>query len=192
MQIVELVSYFREDKQSLHRLKELRLSQHFTSIPFDIRKGAVTLFMAEVLRKCVKDDNADPDFFHFLVDTLTLLDDRTTHTAIMPVFFMAQLTQWLGIRPTIGLVPASGQVYFDLKDGTTTAHPDAFADTAGPEITNAFFQVLQTEAEQLGSLQMDASLRRDLLQMILRYFRHHIDQFDQIKAHEVLNTVFHG
>ena len=54
MMVVEMVAYYRDDPTALNRLKELRAGEIWKAIPFDIRRGAVALFMAEICRKSIQ------------------------------------------------------------------------------------------------------------------------------------------
>jgi DNA repair protein RecO (recombination protein O) len=190
MQVIELVSYFKDSGKSLHRLKEVRLAQHFERIPFDVRRGAITLFMAEVLRKCIREEQEDPAFFAFLVDTLTLLDAPDCPLPLMPAWLLAQLTDWLGIRPSGELEPDGETVFFDLREGATTHTPSPFSEQMDTVTTQYLFQML--EATDLHQLQIPAAARKTLLDGLLKYYAFHVDKFNQVNAHEVLNTVFHG
>jgi DNA repair protein RecO (recombination protein O) len=190
MQILELVSYFKDSGKSLHRLKEVRLAQHFERIPFDVRRGAVSLFMAEVLRKCIREEQEDTAFFAFLVDTLVLLDSPDCPLALMPAWLLAQLTDWLGIRPSGELEPDGVTVFFDLREGATTLTPSPFSEQMDVVSTHHLFALL--ECTDLRTMQIPAQERKVLLEGLLKYYAFHVDKFNQINAHEVLNTVFHG
>ena len=54
MMVVDLVAYYRDDPNAMNRLKELRAGEVWQAIPFDIRRGAVALFMAEICRKSIQ------------------------------------------------------------------------------------------------------------------------------------------
>jgi DNA repair protein RecO (recombination protein O) len=193
MQVLEIVSYYREGDQVLHRLKEARMSQYFDHIPFDVKRGAVVLFMAEVLRKCIREAQADSGLFHFLIDTLTFLDTPEAPLAVMPAWFLAQLTDWFGFMPSEDEIPADGQLaYFDLRDGALVLTPDPLSDQLAPDLAQCLFSLLKTDTSRLAQLQLTASQRKALLNGLLKYYAYHIDKFGQVNAHEVLNTVFHG
>ena len=74
MQPVEIVSYFKENTKSLHRIKEIRPYIVYKSIPFDFKKGAVSLFFAEVCRKSIQTAEADTGLYYFLEEMLSFLD----------------------------------------------------------------------------------------------------------------------
>ena len=65
MSMVDLVVYEREDKE-LNRIKEIKAGHVFQGIPFDLSKGVIGLFMAELARKTIKEATSNPELFQFL------------------------------------------------------------------------------------------------------------------------------
>ncbi|MBK8554572.1 MAG: DNA repair protein RecO [Lewinellaceae bacterium] len=133
MTVVDMVAYFRENSASMHRLKEMRASEVFTSIPFDIRRGAVTLFMAEICRKCVHDHEPNQELFHFLCHNLQFLDSTDQPIANLHLHFLIQLTAYLGFQPQ---GEPEGETFFDLREGE-------FSSVPAPH--GAYLEATQTE-----------------------------------------------
>src|SRR5690349_5064937 len=65
--ILELVVYHNELKQ-LNRIKEFKWNYIYRQILSDVPKNAVALFMIELLTKCLKQPEPNPDLFHFTED----------------------------------------------------------------------------------------------------------------------------
>ena len=64
MTLVEMVVYHRDDK-SMTRIKEIKAAHIYHSIPFDIRKGAIGMFMIEVARKTIRESEENRALFQF-------------------------------------------------------------------------------------------------------------------------------
>jgi DNA repair protein RecO (recombination protein O) len=194
MQVLDIVSYFKDSGKALNRLKEVQLSIHFERIPYDVRRGAVSLFIAEVLRKSIGEELEDRAFFQFLVETVTLLDQGPDEVIpLIPAWLLAQLTDWLGIRPAISdAFDDHDIILLDLRDGATTNLPNPLSEQLEADTTRLFFLLLETPSFELEQVVISANERRALLSGLLKYYQYHIDKFQQINAHEVLNTVFHG
>jgi len=77
MMVVDLVAYYRDDPNAMNRLREMRVAEVWQRIPFDIRRGAVALFMAEICRKCIQETEENRELFHFLIHTLRWLDQTS-------------------------------------------------------------------------------------------------------------------
>src|SRR3954462_14000416 len=65
--ILDLVVYHNELK-NIQRLKEYKWGYLFTHILTDVPKNAVALFMIEILTKCLKQPEANPELFAFAED----------------------------------------------------------------------------------------------------------------------------
>ena len=68
MSIVDVSGYYKNER-SLHRVKDLKLSFLYESLPFDVIKASVGTFMIELSRKCIKEESANPELFQFLVSS---------------------------------------------------------------------------------------------------------------------------
>ncbi|RME94235.1 MAG: DNA repair protein RecO, partial [Bacteroidetes bacterium] len=98
MSLIEVVAYEREDKD-LNRLKEVRPAYLFQSIPFDVRKGAIGLFMVEIARKAIREREPNAALFHFLFQSFRYLDQTTQGNSNLHLSFLLELSRYLGIAP---------------------------------------------------------------------------------------------
>src|SRR5205085_7273201 len=71
--ILDLIVYHNELK-NLHRIKEFKWDHLYQHIFSDIKKNGVALFMVELLTKCLKQPESNPDLFYFMEDSLVHLD----------------------------------------------------------------------------------------------------------------------
>ena len=74
---IELVAYYNESK-NLHRIKEVSVSKIYTRINQDIHYSAISTFILEISRQCIRDSSAHPELYFFLENSLTKLDDAQT------------------------------------------------------------------------------------------------------------------
>src|SRR4030095_15783391 len=85
--ILDLIVYHNE-LRNLQRIKEFRWAHLYQNIFSDIKKNAVSLFMVELLTKCLKQPEANEDLFQFAEDAFLHLDQSSeTVTANFPLFF---------------------------------------------------------------------------------------------------------
>ena len=63
--ILDLIVY-HNDLRNLQRMKEFRWGHLYQNIFSDIKKNAVSLFMVELLAKCLKQPEANEDLFSFV------------------------------------------------------------------------------------------------------------------------------
>jgi DNA repair protein RecO (recombination protein O) len=187
MSVVELVASYRSDGQRLHRLKEVRAAEIFTAIPFEIRRGAVALFMAEISRKCIHDHESNPALFDFLLDYLRLLD-RTPHPiANLHLHFLLHLSGFLGFQPEHEQEEA---VYFDLKEGVFVEFAPAHPYFLDPEDAGWVSRLLACEAETCHELPIPRATRKRVQQRLLQFYQFHVPGFDGLNTPDVLDLVF--
>ena len=187
MSVVELVASYRTDGQRLHRLKEVRAAEIFTAIPFEIRRGAVALFMAEICRKCIHDHESNPALFDFLLDYLRLLD-RTPHPiANLHLHFLLHLSGFLGFQPEY---EQEEVVYFDLKEGVFAEIAPAHPYFLDPEDAGWVSRLLACEAETCHELPIPRATRKRVQQRLLQFYQFHVPGFDGLNTPDVLDLVF--
>ena len=96
--ILDLVVYHNEFK-NLQRIKEYKWAHLYQHIFSDVRKNSVALFMVELLTKCLKQPEPNPELFYFVEDALVHLDrSGDTVAANFPLFFALHLAVFFGFR----------------------------------------------------------------------------------------------
>lgn len=185
MHLVEIVASHREN-QSLHRISEARAAPVFQSIPYDIRKSTVAIFLNEILYKCLRQQAADESLFDFVFHAISWLDMTDDMPAAFHLHFLMRLTRFLGFQPAI---QRAGQRYFDLREGVFCAHKPAhpvFLD----EPLAAHLQLLASSPmDATQTLRIPAAARRELLHKIVLYYQLHIDGLGEVKSLPILEEL---
>lgn len=188
MTVVDMVAYFRDDEAALNRLKELRADEVWTRIPFDIRRGAVALFMAEICRKSIHEAEENRDLFDFLTESLRWLDTTPHPIANLHLHFLLSLSGWLGFQPEAEENDRSEQ-FFDLREGVFSPVPPPHAQFMEPEPTRRLLQLLQSPLESVHEVVMTRGERKALLEHLLRFYQLHLPAFSEVHTPEVLEMV---
>lgn len=186
MSLVDLVAYERPDRD-LHRLKEIRPAYVYQSIPFDVRRGAVGLFMAEVARKTLHEAEENRRLFAFLYDIFVHLDASAQAVANLHLYFLLELSLYIGFMP--GGACSAQTPFFDLQEGVfvpLSSHHVHCLDEADSQLLH---QLLQSSPDTCHSVAMSAEQRRAMLQHLLSYYALHIENMPDINAHVVLREV---
>ncbi len=187
MSLLDMVVYHRSDKQ-LHRIKEIKPAYIFKAIPFDIKKGAVGLFMAEMARKTIREEEQNVPLFNFLFDAFTQLDDTAQSVANFHLCFLLHLSRYLGFAP--GGTYCSDTPIFDLREGIyVKGSPldQAFVEGAP---SAALYALLQHRLEEAHEIKLPADQRKVLLRQLLDFYRLHIENLPAINSHDILQEVF--
>lgn len=189
MTVVEMVSYFREETGALHRLKELRAAEVWHQIPFDIRRGAVALFMAEICRKSLHEAEENRELFEFLFAHLHWLDTTPHPIANLHLHFLLVLSGFLGFQPQTESAEGS-ELFFDLKEGTFSPVPPLQPDYLEPGQTSQMLALLAAPLESCHEVPVTRPERKALLQKLLQFYRLHVPGFSEVNTPEILEMVF--
>lgn len=186
--MLDLVVYHNELKH-LNRIKESKWSFLYRHIFSDVPKNAVALFMIELLTKCLKQPEANPELFEFCEDAFAHLDE--SNEAVManfPLFFALHLPNFFGFR--INEDYSGINSILDLQEGTfVPERPDHlhFLEGRQAEVTNELLKVLQPR--ELQEIRLNHDFRRELLLAYETYYRLHIQDFGTMKTLPVLKEV---
>jgi DNA repair protein RecO (recombination protein O) len=184
LHLLDMVVYHKNTGQ-VQRIAELKNSPVLQTIPYDVIKSCLVLFLNEVLYKAVRQQSADENLFEFVFNAIEWLDNQTEGLANFHLLFLTRLTRYLGFYPDL----ASNADYFDMKNGVFSRYkPEGFSYLSPPHTQN-FYSLLQCSFENMHQLRFSNDERRYLVQKLLEYYALHIEGFGHIRSHEVLEEV---
>ncbi len=174
-------------KMELHRFKEVRSGQVLRSLPFDVRKSTIALFMAEVLYRLVKESEPNPDLFAFVWNSVGVLDALQEGVSNFHLWFLTNLSAFLGFFP-------AGEYrtgcWFDICEGAYVPeqplHPQHFT----PEMTTFLRDFAECDVRCLGEIGMNRQQRVALMQSLLAYYGYHLDSIHAVQSVQILQEVF--
>lgn len=186
--ILDLIAYHNEFK-NLQRLKEFRWNYLYQHILSDIRKNAVTLFMIELLSKCLKQPEANAELFYFIEDALHHLDTANdTVTANFPLFFALHLAVFFGFRISDEFSEINS--YLDLEEGSFVEerprHPHYLQDKEAAAVSHILKIMQPSELEEL---LLNQETRRRITHALEEYYALHIPDFGTMKTLPVLKEI---
>lgn len=186
--ILDLLVYHNDLKQ-LQRIREFRWGYLYRHILSDVRKNAVALFMVELLTKCLKQPEPNPDLFHFAEDAFLHLDESTDAvTANFPLFFALHLAVFFGFR--INDRYSEKNHFLDLQEGNFVSeaplHPH-FLEDRQAAVTSQLLKVMQPD--ELAEIKLHHDFRRHLLYAYERYYALHIQDFGTLRTLPVLREI---
>jgi DNA repair protein RecO (recombination protein O) len=183
LHLLDMVVYHKNTGQ-VQRIAELKNAPVLQSIPYDVIKSCLAMFLNEVLYKAVKQQSADENLFDFVFNAIESLDHQQEGVANFHLLFLTRLTRYLGFYPD--LLQAD---YFDMKNGVFSKYkPEGFSYLSPPHTQN-FYNLLTCSFENMHLLKLSNDERRYLVQKLLEYYALHIEGFGNIKSHEVLEEV---
>lgn len=187
--LLDVVAYKRAH-HGLQYIKEVRSIHPYQSIPFDLTKNTILLFINEILYKVIREEEANPSLFHYIWDMLILLDNEETPLNDYPLIFLIRLMPLLGFTP---LDNAGGdRLCFSVSEGTFFKEDTLNESLTNPELSRWLLSLLRLPQPQLSIPGMPGNMRRDLLQLLLDYCRNHLSGMGEIRSHLVLARVLAG
>jgi DNA repair protein RecO (recombination protein O) len=184
LHLLDMVVYHKNTGQ-VQRIAELKNSPVLQTIPYDVIKSSLVLFLNEVLYKAVRQQSADENMFDFIFNAIEWLDNQTEGVANFHLLFLTRLTRFLGFSPN----QVANADYFDMKNGVFSKYkPEGFSYLSPPHTQN-FYNLLQSSFENINQLKFSNDERRYLVQKLLEYYALHIEGFGSIRSHEVLEEV---
>jgi DNA repair protein RecO (recombination protein O) len=189
--LLELVVYHNE-RQTLQRIKEFKWSFIYNDIYRNVPKNTVALFITEVLQKCLKQPEPNPDLFAFIEDVMLHLDQgSTTVTANMPLYFLLHLAHFFGFMIQDGY--KGDEHILDLQEGRFTEHRPNHQYFLEGRLSEISSQLLKTRHPlELEQLSMSREQRKVLTDAFISFYVFHQPEFGQMRSLPVLHALYEG
>lgn len=162
--LLDLVVYYKESAD-INRISEVKCGSPFQTIPTDIKKTAIAMFMAEILYKCVKEEGEVHDLFEFIYHSLEILDHLESNFHNFHLQFMLKLSKYLG---------------FGMESSD-------FLDVFYAEEAQLAKELMDNSYEE--SAKLSNNSRRKMLDHIIKFFQTNVDSLKEINSIKVLQEV---
>lgn len=172
--LLDMVVYYKNDRD-LHRLSEVKTLHPFQSIPFEVAKSTIGLFVTEMLNKVLKEEAGSPVLFRFLVDSVLFLEESRVNYENFHLAFLLKLSFFLGFGPE-----SAREFENQLRENSYPFLPDDAMDKA---LNTMLRQPLGTP------IVLTRSARNELLDALVAYYQIHIDTIGEVKSLPVLREV---
>ena len=182
--LLELVAY-TSPRGGLTRLSEFRCAEAYLTLPYDIQKSSVVLFLSEVLGRTVREEEPNEALFYFLHDSLQEFDRQRQGSENFALRFLLHLASYLGFGIHSGA---------ELTDQVALAGsgPIGSRGSTGPSVLR--LKEFEQYVDELlndphTSTIPNGRVRRELLAVLLRYYQLHVEQLGDIKSLDILSEV---
>lgn len=184
--LLDLEIYYNANRE-IHRLKEVRITNPYATIPFNIRKSSVVIFLSEILYKCLKEEEPNTGLFDFIYNSLSFLDLSDRGISNFHLWFLFKLTQFLGIYPRSENALISN--FFDLQKAQFVNHEPSHNQFTDKYVTLLFSRLFEVDHSSLDKLDYSHTDRRLVLEKLLEYYRIHFDSLGEIRSLDILKEV---
>lgn len=174
-------------RQEMHRFREVRSGQVLQSLPFDVRKSTVALFMAEVLYRLIRESEANEPLFDFVWSSVGALDSLREGTANFHLWFLVHLSRLLGFFP--GNAYTDGD-WFDVREGLYTPRQPAHGLAMEPQNARLLHDMVECDVHSLQEIGLNRRERVGFLEALLGYYGYHLDAIHAVRSVGILREVF--
>ncbi len=186
MSLVDMVVYHRDNKE-MCRIKEIKSACVYQSIPFDVLRGAIGMFMIELVQKVIREREENVPLFEFLYDSFVYLDTSPHAVANLHLTFMLELTTFLGFVPNGKY--ESKTPFFDLQEGIFTRTAPNHTYFLKEDICQLFSQFLHHHRHKSHEIAINREQRKTLLNELITFYRFHVEGMKPLNAHVILQEV---
>ncbi len=182
MQLILTVNH--NNKGNLNSIRDLEVSNFYSSVHIDIKKQTIGLFLAEILYYAIREEEKNSTLFQYLETSFLWLD---THDNIsnFHLLFLLNLTKYLGFYPKTGNLE---NLYFDLLEGSFIKQPN-YNTIMGDNLVQ-FKKLLGINFDVIHQVNFNAENRQTVLSILVQYFELHLDGFKKPKSLAILKSVF--
>lgn len=175
-----------KNKGSLERLQEAKIITHYQTLHTHVLKTSVVFFLAEILKTSVKEEEANVNLFQFLEQSFLWFDQQES-TSNFHILFLLNLCEYLGFYPDFS---NKNLEYFNLLEGVFQTQKNSEYCEKGNGV-NTLIKISQHNYLSLHQLSINKADKKDLLQLLLRYYSIHLQGFKIPKSLPVLSQLFH-
>ncbi len=186
MHLLDLVVYHKPNG-NMQRVSDARSFPVLQSIPYDIVKSSIVIFLNEMIYKSIKQQHEDELMFEFIAKSVELLDHSEEGIANFHLIFLLKLTRFLGFYPD--LTAAEKFDFFDLKDGVFVQQQPTHIYFVDASLKRYWLQLFKKSIEDFDEVTLSPSIRKSLLHKIIEFYTFHIEDFGKVKSHEILEEV---
>lgn len=171
----------------MHRMKDIAASVPLTSLPFDVRKSTIALFMAEVLYRLIREEEPNPHLFDFISSSVHALDAMQEGVSNFHLWFLVKLSYFLGFYPGNGY--AAGN-YFDVMRGEFVPLSPSHQMVINKDNARLLGTLMESRVDRLGSIALNRGQRVEFLNALLVFIGYHADTIHTVKSIDILREVF--
>lgn len=175
-------------KRDIQKVKDVRSCFLQNEIRCNPVKSALAMFLSEILFRVIRDSEPDDRLFHFLYDSILLLEQIDAGVANYHLVFLFRLLHYLGIYPNTET--HSDQIYFDMRNGVFTRLLPLHTDFLDERETIVFVRMLKMSYENMALFSFSRKERVRIIERIIEYYRLHLPEFPEIRSLAVLQSIF--
>ena len=182
------LEYDFRPKVQLQKIKEATILHPYSSLPFDMDKLTVGMFISEFLYHSLYGEESNKPMFDYISDSLQWFDSSPSPAANFHLVFMMRLSRFLGFYPNLDDY-VQGCV-FDLRNGSFSSVAPLHSDYLSSAEASLMSLMMRMNYPTMHLFKFTRAQRNRLLDVIVQYYRLHIPGFPDMKSLDVLRNIY--
>lgn len=172
--LLDLVVYLNP-KKDIQRISEIKCNHPYETLPYDILKSSIALFIVEILQKTLQEETENKPLFNFLNQTFIDLDSAKLGFENTHLQFLLNFAFYLGFAPQ-----TAQEISSQFKESGIPIMLSAEAESTTNQLITG---------SNYNTLGINRTLRNELLNAFLSFYRLHVENLTEIRSLTVLREV---
>ncbi len=185
LSILDMVVYEKAGRE-IQQVKEVKSGHIYSSIPYEMAKTSMAVFLNEVLYKAIGEEETNENMFQFIYQSMQYLDEADEKYQNFHLWFLTHFTRFLGFEASGNF--ATRQAIFDMQEGRYTSLKLPESISIHPPLSSIFHE-LHLDKSFGEEMNISREQRRLLLEKLHQYYQFHLPNFSELKSLQVLTEV---
>lgn len=173
--LLDMVVY-NKNHAEINRISEIKCWHPYKSIPYNVIKSSIALFITEMLYKTLREEEGNPELYKFLEESLLFYDNSDVRFMNFHLQFLFKYARFQGIEP------------MKIADLVHEIESNNFLVSISRKDFKDIDRLI--ESEYSSEVIISNDLRRKLISAIILFYQIHFDQLKELKSYKVLMEVF--
>ena len=183
MTLLDFEYDFRQ-RSNLQRIKDVRVSLPYSSIPIDPAKSCISLFLSEFIYYATRNEQENPTLFTYISTSLEWLDNAYEDFANFHLVFMMRLGKFLGFHPF--LEDFTPGCFFDLRNGCFTLSMPLHTDFLNAADAGHLYNLMRMNFDTMKLFKLSHDDRNRITEIVLRYYKLHLPNMPELQSFDIL------
>ncbi|SEA50368.1 DNA repair protein RecO [Psychroflexus halocasei] len=180
------LDFMHRDQKNLQFLKDAKVAIPYKSLHQNIYKSCIAMFLAEVLKACIREEERNLELYLFIENALIALDEAEKFSNFH-LLFLVELTRFLGFYPEMN---HQNLAYFNMIEGRFEAEDSSIYTVQNSNVDILERILNQQKTDLFQNLGLNQKKRQDFLDFIIYYYELHLQSFYKPKSKEILEQLF--
>ena len=181
------VELYHKENRNIQKAKEIKPSYNFKTLPFNVVKLSLAMFLSEIVNKSIKEEETNKELYNYLEKTIEFIDVAEKNISNFHLIFLLHLSKFLGFFPQNNF--GDKNWFFDIEKAIFVDYKNNFNQLELPD-SKIISNLLNYDFENFYKINLSKAERNKTLQNILLFYSKQIPEFGKIKSLEVMQAIF--